>query len=316
MEESAYSVSMPFASLLPIFTFFLIGFGLRKAGLARAEQADLLFRIVFYVTLPALAFLAVADATLTRQSLYLPVSGFCINLICISAAMLYARSRKLADPQAGALALGAGITNMVFIFPFVLAMLGEMALVDAILFDIGNGVFVATVAYLVSLYYKHEQSVHVLASLSKLLRSPLFIAILVALFVNLRGLPVAEIVVNVLSPLSSATIPITLIALGISFSKVSLDNPLPVVTVVLRMVLGLLVGLVLVWLFGFKGMTAVVVIASAAAPIGFSAVTLASVSELDKEQASIALSISIAVGLLSTALLLSVAARFFDAAFG
>jgi predicted permease len=59
-----------------------------------------------------------------------------------------------------------------------------------------------------------------------------------------------------------------------------------------------------VWLFGFAGATATVVLVAAASPVGFSSVTLASVARLDTEQAVAALSLSVAVGMASTPLLL------------
>jgi predicted permease len=116
---------------------------------------------------------------------------------------------------------------------------------------------------------------------------------------------------RVLSPLAAATIPLTIVALGISFSNVTLRDPLPLRAVLLRMPLGLAAGLFFVWLFGFTGTTATIVLIAAASPIGFTSVTLASVAKLDIEKAVAALSISVALGLVSTTLLLWAGQRFF-----
>jgi predicted permease len=70
------------------------------------------------------------------------------------------------------------------------------------------------------------------------------------------------------------------------------------------MPLGLAAGFFFVWLFGFAGATATVVLVAAASPIGFSSVTLASVARLDTEQAVAALSLSVAIGMASTPFLL------------
>ena len=65
---------MPLQTLLPIFAYFLLGFMLRYFGLAPSAHAAFLFRVVLYVTLPALVFLAIADAVLSRRTILLPVA--------------------------------------------------------------------------------------------------------------------------------------------------------------------------------------------------------------------------------------------------
>lgn len=301
---------MPYQSLLPIFVFFIIGVLLRSLGLASREQAAFLFRIVLYVTLPALVFPAIAGAELTGRTVLLPVSAFLINVVCTIGAILYVRAVKLDKRQAGALVLGAGITNMLFVFPFVLAALGQAALANAILFDLGNAFFVATVAYSIAVRYGETKSGTVTSFLFKTLRSPIFLAVALGIVVNISHWPVSPIVVEVLSPLGKATIPLVLIAIGVSFSTAGLFGRLPVVTLLFRMLLGIFIGMLLVWALRFEGLMAAVVVVSAAAPIGFSSVTLVSAADLDTEQATSALSVSVAAGMISTALLLIAASRW------
>lgn len=301
---------MPYQSLLPIFVFFVIGILLRSFRLASREQAAFLFRIVLYVTLPALVFLAITDAELTRRTSLLPLSAFVINVVCTVVAILYARAVKLDNRQTGALVLGAGITNMLFVFPFVLATLGREALAEAILFDLGNAVFVATVAYSMAVRFGAVKTGTVAAFLLKTLRSPIFLAVAIGIVVNVFHWPIPGIVDEILTPLGRATIPLVLIAVGASFSTAGLFGRLPVITLLLRMPLGLATGVFVTWALGFEGVTAAVIVVSAAAPIGFSSVTLVSNANLDTEQAASALSISIAVGMISTTLLLVAAMQW------
>ncbi|HEX6259141.1 MAG TPA: AEC family transporter [Woeseiaceae bacterium] len=295
---------MPVESLLPILVYFLIGIILRRSGMASDSEAAFLFRFILYVTLPALVFQAISGATLTRELFLLPVSGLAINLVCMSAAIVYARAASLSPRASGVLVLGAAITNGVFVFSFVLMALGPEALAEAILVDLGNAVFVATFAYSAAGYFGSSRRASLAASLFRTIRSPLFIALAVALVCALGEIKPPVMATRVLSPLGAATIPVTIVALGISFSNVTLRDPLPIRTVLLRMPLGLAAGFFFVWLFGFTGVTATVVLVAAASPIGFSSVTLASVARLDTEQAVAALSLSVAIGLVSTTLLL------------
>jgi hypothetical protein len=295
---------MPVESLLPILVYFLVGMVLRQSGIAGGSEAAFLFRFILYVTLPALVFQAISEATLTRDLILLPVSGLAINLICMSAAIVYARASSLSTRESGVLVLGAAITNGVFVFTFVLMALGPEALAEAILVDLGNALFVATFAYSAAGYFGNSRKASLTSSLFKTFRSPLFIALAIALVCALGEIKPPDMATRILSPLGAATIPLTIVALGIAFSNVTLRDPLPVRTVLLRMPLGLAAGVFLVWLFGFTGATATVVLVAAASPIGFSSVTLASVARLDTEQAVAALSLSVAVGMASTTLLL------------
>jgi predicted permease len=162
-------------------------------------------------------------------------------------------------------------------------------------------------------WFGQAQGASVASSLLKTLRSPLFIALAAAIVFSARGMKPPAIAAQALSPHAAATVPLTIVALGISFSNVTLRDPLVVRTVLLRMPLGFVTGLLLILLFGFTGTTATVVLVAAAAPIGFTSVTLASVAKLDTDSVVAALSLSIAIGLISTTLLLWAGPRWLPA---
>lgn len=298
-------------SLLPILVYFLVGIVLRRSGLADAKDAAFLFRLILFVTLPALVFGTISATALTRHLVLLPLTGLAVNLACMGAALTYARAASLPSRDVGLLLLGAAVTNGIFHFTFVSAALGERALAEAILVDLGNAIFVATFAYAAASYYGDMQRASIFSSIAKTLRSPIFVALALALFFSLSERRPPVLADRILSPLAALTLPLTITALGISFSNVSLEDPLPVRTVLLRMPLGLAVGFLFTWLFGFEGRAAIVVLVAAGAPIGFSSVTLASVAKLDSAKAVGALSLSVAIGLVSTPLLLWIGLRWF-----
>jgi predicted permease len=301
----------PIESLLPIFVYFLIGLAFRKSGIATSGHADFLFRIVFVVTLPALVFMSVAQADLGPNTLLLPVSGFLINLVCAAIAGAVARLRGFPATDAGAVVVCAGIMNMGFTFPFILATLGQAALAEAILFDVGNAIFVAALAYPIAQYYGQRKVSFSSGFVMKVVMSPIFIAIVAALIVNLAHIDTGPILDATLLPLGSATIPLMLIAVGMSFGGLSGYLSDAVLVAVLRMLLGASLGLASVWLFDLQGLTAVVVAVSAAAPVGASAAAIAAVSGLNKELAVTAISVTAIAGLVSTSALLFLASRLF-----
>ena len=205
-------------ALVSIFAFFALGAILRATKVASREHSQFIFRLVFFVTLPALAFGAISDTLLTPRSFALPLIGFLVNLVCALTAVAYARFSNLYPTLAGSVVLGASITNMVFMFPFVLVSLGREALADAVLYDVGNAVFLATGAYAISSRFGAHGAASMLASLGNMLRSPLFVAVFAAVIVNVNGWNVPALVDSVLGPLGAMTMPLILIALGVSFS--------------------------------------------------------------------------------------------------
>lgn len=300
-------------ALLPIFAYFVLGTILRSLRIASPEHAQFIFRLVFFVTLPALAFGAIADSALTINSIVLPITGFLVNVVCGLIAYAYARLSNLDAPQAGSVVLGASIVNMVFMFPFILATLGREALADAVLYDVGNGLFVATGAYLISSRFGAAGGSSMLASLGRVIRAPLFLAVIAAAVMSVNSLKVPALIDSILGPLGAMTMPMILIALGMSFSAARLRDSIVYSTVLIRMAGGLLVGLIFVIAFGLQGSTAVVVIAAAAAPIGFNSVTLASVGKLDAEHTTASLSVSIAIGLVTASTIVLAGARWLSA---
>jgi len=297
-------------SLLPIFVYFFIGLIFRQRGIATAEHADFLFRIVFLVSLPALVFTSVSQADLSRETALLPLGGFAVNAACASIAVAMARFRGLQAADTGAIVVSAGIMNMGYTFPFILATLGQAALADAILFDVGNALFVAFCIYPLAEWFGHGKAHFTAASVRKVVLSPIFIAIVLALVVNLAGVDPGELVRATLSPLGRATVPLMLIAVGMSFGGLASQVPEAMLAIAVRMLFGLMVGVLLVLAFGFEGLTAAVVIVSAAAPVGASAAAVASVAGLSRAVAVNAVAVSALIGL-STSALLFATSRWF-----
>ena len=294
----------PIESLLPIFVYFIIGLLLRRRGVAKPEHADFLFRVIFLITLPALIFMSVSRANLDRDTALLPINGFLVNLACAGAAALVARVRRLPREQAGAVVVCAAIMNMGYMLPFILATRGQAALADAILFDAGNAIFVAVLAYPIAHYYGHHQAFFTIRTVTKVILSPIFLSIVLALLVNLADIDTGSTLAAALTPLGQATLPLMLIAVGVSFGGFSLHSTNSLTAVGIRMALGAALGWLGVWLFGFEGTTAAVVVVSAAAPVGASAAAITVVSDLNKAVAVNAISMSALLGLFSTSALL------------
>jgi predicted permease len=294
-------VSDSLTTVIPIALFFVLGIGLARAGLATNRDGEFLLRFIFFVALPALVLVAVSGADLSAEKALLPISAVMISLTGLVVAWVYGRRKGLTPEQLGSVALSAMILNTAFCIPFILAGYGEEGLTDLVLFDLGNSFMVTLVAYPLS-YRFGGQDPHLRAAVRRALTSPLTWALPTALVLNATSTELPQVLHGFFAPLGSLIGPLILIALGILFKPSRRHLDLVAATVAFRMAGGLLVGAALVSLFGFGGNTRFVVLIAASAPIGFTALTFASLAALDSDVSARAISASLLIGIVAVPL--------------
>lgn len=282
--------------LLPVFAYFGIGVLLRRAALAERAHGDFLLRFVFFVTLPSLILATLPGTVLTLEKAALPFANIAVNLACMGATWLAALAWRLDRKTTGTMLVNTGIVNNSYMFPFILAVYGEQGFSDAILFDFGNALFMATFVYALAFRFGGQQQGR-WAMLVKILKSPLVWSLILSVLLSVSGTPLPPMLEGILAPLGRMTAPLILVALGIYFSLDVANWKLVSLTVFLRMGLGLAAGLGIATLLGLEGTTFIVVSLCAAAPIGFNALTFASLARLDTALTSGAVSLSILTGL-------------------
>lgn len=282
--------------LLPVFVYFGLGLLVRRSGIAEKSHGDFLLRFVFFVTLPLLILVSVPNITFSAEKALLPFINVAINLICLGAALLWIRSKQFDRRTSGTILVNSAIVNNSFMFPFILAVYGQAGFADAILFDFGNAMMMATVVYALAFNYGGEQHGR-WTMLVRILKSPLVWSLVVSVLLALTGVQLPATVITIIAPLAQMTGPLILIALGIFFSLKLANLPLALGIASIRLGLGLLFGLLLASVFGLEGTTHAVIVLCCAAPIGFNALTYSSLAKLDVDLSASAVSISILAGL-------------------
>lgn len=289
--------------LSPIFFYFFIGLLLKNRGLADRSHGDFLLRMAFFVTLPLLILTTLPNVELTADKAMLPLANIVVNVLCMVATLLVIRPMKLEKATAGSMLMNTMIANNAFMFPFVLAIYGESGFADAIIYDFGNAIMVATFTYAVAFRYgggAHDN----LAMLLRILKSPLFWALGIAVVLSLTDTPLPPALYRMADPVARMTSPLILIALGIFFSLQIHHLKLVGLALGIRMLLGLAFGLGFAFLVGLEGQTFTVIALCSAAPIGFMALTFSSMAKLDIDLTTSAVSLSILMGLIYIPLLI------------
>lgn len=286
------------ATIVPVVAFFLLGVALARVKLASDSDGHFLLRFLFFVAMPALSLVTLAGADLRADKALLPISCAIVNFVGLGVAWMVAKRRGLARPLLGATVLGTMILNNAFLVPFVLTGYGEDALTDLILFDLANAVIVSVVAFPLA-YRFGGFDTDIPAGIRRAASAPFTWAIVAGIVLNLTETELPRTADRFLSPLGALVGPLILIALGILFKPSLADLTQVTTMVVLRMVGGLITGLVLVSAFGFSGDTRMVVLLAAAAPIGFTALTFSSMASLDDAAAARAVSASLFVAIIA-----------------
>lgn len=299
-----------YINLLPVFAWFFLGASLRFCGWVNESHGARLLKFMFYITLPVLILVKISEASLGWESIYLPFINIIINLLCLALMALLVRSLSIPRSILGVMLVSSMITNNFFTFPFIHAVLGDNALADAIIFDLGNAVTGLTVAYIIAFSHGPEE-LKLKNMLLNLCKLPALWALIFALFLNLNELKIPGDALFVLEPFGLLTNPFILISLGIYFNLTIKHPGLTFLTVAVRMLAGFFVALACVYMFQLEGVTAVVVILCGAAPIGFNGLTYSSLAKLDMAFASSTVSTSIFFGLFTIPFLLYILQNIF-----
>ncbi len=214
-----------FEIILSIFLMAGVGYILRKVGFWGPREGAVFSRTVLYVTLPCFIFLALAGAKLTWEAIIIPLLFLLGSLLCGIISFLIARFLGLPKPSAGTFILASSVGNTGFLgYPVILGVFGEKGLPWAAIIDqFGMALPLNTLGIAVASSYGNAKGKE--SKTMTLLKSPPFIASLVALLLINRQIP------HFLGPLwhsmallRDATVPLIMLFLGISLRPTSLNR--------------------------------------------------------------------------------------------
>jgi predicted permease len=242
-------------------------------GLLKPPHAGKMLQLVITVGLPALFLADVSRIPLQRAMIALPLSGVLIILCTFALALLLGRGLQLQRTEQGALAICGMSLNIGFLFPFVIAVWGQAGFAQMALFDLGNSLCQGSLVCGIAAWYGGHAT-GFLAILRRVLGFPPLWALLVALLLNSAGVALPEWLVAVLGAIGRLILLLVIVALGVLFDAKLLRDGRVLSAVGLRVVAGLALGMLCVWLFDLQGLTRAVVLLGSAAPIGFSAASI------------------------------------------
>jgi malate permease and related proteins len=289
--------------LAPIFALFLLGILLRKAFILAPQSADILFKLVYYLTLPALLLSVLPFVVITARMFVIPLISFLVILISLITAKVTGKALGMLKPTYAVLVSGSIIMNLGFIMPFVQSFYGDDGLARLFLFDIPNGLSTYTIAYFFACRHtgKPDKPIY-----KKIMTSPPLLALIGGLLMNKLALCPDSISMAILHTVSKLTIPLILLGLGASFSIAKINLVHLSTGIALRIVLGLTLGILFSKLFNLEELDRTIVILCASAPAGFNTMTFASLENPDRDFAATLVAAGMITSMILIPLLLTI----------
>jgi predicted permease len=282
--------------LLPVVVGMAAGFSLRRIGVVDQRDGEAVFKLVFYVFLPALIFLALTGVDLSGTFLAFPFAAVGIIVAGHFGGRLLARRAGLPPVRWAVVVSSCMMVNTVFALPFVEALYGVEGVARVAAFDAVGTTSTFTWAYYTA---ARANPCHRGGSvlLDRLARSPALYAVAAGLLVNVTGLAVPAAVAAPLRTFGSATGVVISLGIGILFDPLGRDLRPAALVVGTRLGTALAVAVVMVALFDLRGIDRTVLLLIAVAPLSFSSVTFASLENHDVGLATNGLSLSLLIGL-------------------
>jgi malate permease and related proteins len=207
-EVMAHSFALIFAGILWQI--------IKPQGLDGDQLRRSLTTLVYHLLLPALVLVVIWRSPLSWESLAVAVLAAAAVLLGLTTAWLWFRRRAVAAPTLGAILLASAFPNATYLgLPVLEAALGPWARSIAVQYDL----FAATPLLLtvgIMIAIRHGQPTGVaFRPLANLLRVPPLWAAIIAVLLNLLGVPLPESFGNLLDKLAAGVVPLMLFSLGL-----------------------------------------------------------------------------------------------------
>ena len=291
--------------LLPVLLIIPLGYFLKRIKLFTIEDSNTLNKIIINLLLPAILFRTFSKISITKALLILPLSGSLIILSLFVISIVISKIFRFENKLAGSFTiLFASMEGGLIAYPLFLVLFGEQGLAAFAFWDIANALIVFTLLYFWACKCGNDNS-NVLLSLKKMITSPVIIAIVLGLLFSYLKLNI-ELLNGVLTPLGNATPAIIMLTLGIAIEPDVKGLKLPIYTIILKTIIGGLLGFFIVEIFDFQGLYKLVTIVGATLPATPVMYVFATQQDLEKEYIANYLSIALPIGILVAGLILGI----------
>ncbi|SAK59194.1 auxin efflux carrier [Caballeronia fortuita] len=209
--------------ILPIFAIILVGWVARVSGYMPHALAPSLMRFAYYVAMPALVFLTIADESLHSLLEWRFLGAFGGgSMVCFAAVLLAARIVRGASLASSAmLAAAVAMTNTGFVaLPILKTLYGKPGVLAAAVATVFVGAIMFPVLVVLIEIGRMDASrkIDALALMRQIATNPVILATICGLLWSVAGLTMPAPLASFLTILGEALTPCALFAIGLDLT--------------------------------------------------------------------------------------------------
>ena len=289
---------MIFDPILIAFFGIALGFILqKKIGFDQNSVAN----ILIYVTGPALVFYSIYSKQIVLDE-FITIglaSIFVIGACGLAAALVF----KILKYKNSGMLLPAMFMNSGYLgYPIALFALGETGLQKAVIYDAVETIL----SFTVGVFIVQGDKMHWKEKIWGILKLPLIYAIVIGVILNFGAVALPKLLIDSLSLVGSATIPLALLALGGRLATLNVGAlKIPLAAVAVRFVIGALAAVAFIKIFDVHGVVASAILLISVMPPAVNSYVLNEKFGKDPENAATAVVIGTLICFIPIAIVLS-----------
>lgn len=260
----------------------LLGYFLKRKSFLKLSDRQVLTDIVLYISLPAMIFINLYDASISQNMLFLPILGVVTSIILLIIAYIYCKIRNYSKRTTWTIIIASSLMNTGFIgFPVSLGVFGNEGLINAIFFDLSTTAMIVIYGIILAREFGGDRKA---VAKQILMFMPLW-AVVFGLIFNVFSIPLPYVANQVITYLSEATIPLIMFCLGISleFKNIGQNISDSIVVSVMKLILAPAIMCALLILCKIKGMAFDIGILEAGMSTAMNSLVLAVLYDLDSD---------------------------------
>jgi malate permease and related proteins len=201
--------------LINILLLIGVGYLFKKLKILKESDGEVISRIIFNITLPALVIVSLNSVQIEPSLMLLPIIVVSYGLLSVLLAYFVFKDEE-KELKGTMMMLSTGYNVGLFAFPLVEAFWGAEGLLYFGMFDAGNAFLVFGVSYILGSYYsKDGLSLNPIGIVKKFSKSIPFMSYIIMTIFNFVNIKLPTEFIDVATIISKANMPLSLILLGV-----------------------------------------------------------------------------------------------------
>lgn len=200
-----------------LVAIIVLGLVVKRLGWVKESDFLTLSTIALRITLPCALATSFNTFEIRPARLSIALVGFMIMAITAAVAFLL-EVRRGSRAQALAVLNSPGVNIGLFAIPYVSTFIGPEAVLVASLFDVGNALATAGLAYVWGVSLTAERKPTIGGAIAKLFRSPVFVTYLALVTMRLLGITLPPLVIGFTSLVGGANTFVAMFMIGVGLS--------------------------------------------------------------------------------------------------